>query len=138
MSGRGAASAKAGGVMTSPTQRSLAALRKDGWLCQVVEHFNSFAKVRQDLFGFIDVLALRGNITLGVQTTDMTSVSKRLAKIRSSPHLAAVLAAGWRVEVHGWRKPTKTIRTWRQRVVQVLATDIPGNPVEDLLDGDVS
>jgi len=42
----------------SPTARTLKALRDGGATCQVVEHWNSFAKIRQDLFGCIDVLVL--------------------------------------------------------------------------------
>jgi hypothetical protein len=103
----------------SPTARSLKALRADGWLCAIVEKWNRFAGVRQDLYGFIDLLCVRGGETLAVQATTAGHVAHRLAKIRGSKHLAAVLEAGWRVEVHGWAKPTKTIRTWRQRVVIV-------------------
>src|SRR5271167_4627948 len=42
----------------SPTQRSLKLLRERGWTCQVVERWNQWAKVRQDLFGCLDILAI--------------------------------------------------------------------------------
>jgi carbonic anhydrase len=105
----------------SPTQRSLAALRAADWLCAAVEHWNPHAMRRVDLYGFVDILAVKPGMTLAVQTTTASNVAARVAKIRESPHLARVLAAGWRVEVHGWARPTKTIRTWRQRVVPILA-----------------
>jgi len=114
----------------SPTQRSLAALRATDWLCAVVEHWNHHAKIRQDLYGFVDILAVKPGITLAVQTTTASNVAARVAKIRESPHLARVLAAGWRVEVHGWARPTKRIRVWRLRVVPV----VPGED-RDVWDG---
>jgi hypothetical protein len=42
----------------SPTQRTLAECRKRGWVCQVVEKWNPHARIRQDLFGCIDIVAL--------------------------------------------------------------------------------
>ena len=45
-------------MATSPTQLSLKKLREEGYTVAVVEHWNSFARIRQDLFGFIDLLAL--------------------------------------------------------------------------------
>jgi hypothetical protein len=44
--------------MSSPTQRSLAECRKRGYTAQVVEKWNSHAKVRVDLFGVIDIVAI--------------------------------------------------------------------------------
>jgi len=105
----------------SPTQHTLKALRKAGWTCAIVEKWNAHIMIRQDLFGFIDILALRGPETLAVQTTDASSVSKRVDKILESPNLAPVLTAGWRVEVHGWKRPTKTLPKWRQRIVPITA-----------------
>lgn len=99
----------------SPTQRSLKALRAKGWLCAIVEHWNPHVGIRQDLFGCIDILALKDGVTLAVQTTTASNVAARLAKIRANPKLPELVKA-WRVEVHGWAKPTKTIRVWRQRV----------------------
>lgn len=109
--------------MTSPTQRSLAYLRAAGWTAEVVERWNPHARVRHDLFGFIDIMAVRGSETLAVQTTSGSGVSARLRKIAEQPRLADVRAAGWLVHVHGWRKVklkrgAKTMR-WACRVVDV-------------------
>ena len=42
-----------------PTQRTLARLRQEGALeVAIVEHWNPHARIRQDLFGFIDILAI--------------------------------------------------------------------------------
>lgn len=88
----------------SPTARSLEYLREAGYTCQVVEYWHAFAKIRIDLFGFIDILALRGEETLAVQSTSGDNVAHRVTKIAESKHLPAVRAAGWTIKVHGWRK----------------------------------
>lgn len=90
--------------MPSPTQRSLALLRAEGYTVAIVEHWNAFAKIRQDLFGFVDLVALRPGETLAVQTTSGDNVNKRIAKIVEHDNLPRVLEAGWIVEVHGWAK----------------------------------
>jgi len=89
---------------TSPTKRTLAEMRKRGFFCTVVERWNSFTKQRVDLFGFVDVLCLGENEIIGVQATDFTSVSKRIAKIADHENTAAVRKAGIRILVHGWGK----------------------------------
>ena len=88
----------------TPTQRTLAKLRADGWTPAVVEHWNAHARIRQDLFGFIDILALRDGETLAVQATSGSNVSARVAKIAASETAPIVRKAGWRIEVWGWRK----------------------------------
>lgn len=87
----------------SPTQRSLAKLRAEGYTAEVVEQNIPHARTKRDLFGFIDIIAIRGAETLAVQTTSVDHVSHRVVKIECSKHLDAVRAAGWRISVHGWR-----------------------------------
>lgn len=89
---------------TSPTQRSLEKLRDAGYTCAVLEHWNAFARRRIDAFGFVDILALRDNEILAVQTTSATNVSARVRKITDHENIAAVRKAGIRVEVWGWVK----------------------------------
>lgn len=88
----------------SPTTRSLALLRSEGYLAEVVERWVPGANVRRDLFGIGDVVALRGSETLLVQTTSASNVPARVTKIADAPTTAAVRDAGWRIEVHGWEK----------------------------------
>lgn len=88
----------------TPTQLSLRHLRADGWTAEVVEHWNSHAGIRQDLFGFVDIIALRGPDTLAVQTTSAANVASRVKKIALCQHVGAVREAGWFLHVHGWRK----------------------------------
>jgi hypothetical protein len=85
----------------SPTQRTLAHLRKDGWRVQVVEHWNAFARRRIDLFGVIDLVAVRPGETLGVQATSGANVSARVSKSRESEGLRAWLEAGNTFRVFG-------------------------------------
>tara|TARA_R110000851_G_scaffold93777_3_gene204164 strand:- start:1102 stop:1413 length:312 start_codon:yes stop_codon:yes gene_type:complete len=71
----------------SPTQRTLKKLRDSGDypLVAIVERWNAFAKIRQDLFGIIDLLAIdiKGN-TVGIQVTSYSNVSARLKKMEDS------------------------------------------------------
>lgn len=88
----------------SPTVRSLEKLRAEGYLCQIVERWNPYARIRQDLFGIGDILAIREGETLLVQTTSRGNVAARVTKIQESEHLDKILAAGWKITVHGWGK----------------------------------
>lgn len=89
----------------TPTQRSLKLLRSEGWLVAVVEKWNSHVKIRQDLFGFGDLLAVRGDLVMLVQTTSGSNVAARRQKIIDTPASATWLAGVWReIEIHGWRK----------------------------------
>jgi hypothetical protein len=113
----------------TPTKRSLKLLREEGYTVQVVERWNAFAKVRQDLFGFIDLVALNPNGGIvGVQTTTAKNLAARIAKIRAEPQALAWLRAGGRIEVHGWRrsKPGSRRSEWVvERQVLTLRTPTP-------------
>lgn len=91
----------------TPTSRTLKYLRDDGWTAEVVEKWIPGANIRKDLFGFIDVMAIRDDETLAVQVTSGGNVSARIKKIEDIETLAAVRKAGWGIEVHGWRKNAK-------------------------------
>lgn len=88
----------------SPTSRSLAELRKRGYpLVQVVEKWNPHARVRQDLFGVVDVLAV-GEDIVAVQATSRSNVASRVTKIAESEATPHLRKAGIRLLVHGWSK----------------------------------
>lgn len=101
----------------TPTQRTLERLRADGWVAAVVEKWNPAVKRRNDLFGFIDVLAIREGETLAVQATSGSNVASRITKIGESEHVGAVRRAGWRIQVWGWRK--NAAGRWTLRVEDV-------------------
>lgn len=90
---------------TSPTQRTLTEMRSRGYVCEVTEKWNPFAKVRQDLFGFIDVLCLGNGEIVGVQATSSDNVAARVRKIAEHDNVAAVRRASMRILVHGWDGP---------------------------------
>lgn len=94
-------------MSSSPTQRSKALLESQGYKVEVVERYNSFVKRRFDLFGFIDLLAIKPGETVGVQTTSYSNLSARVRKIADHENVDAVREAGWKILVHGWRKNAK-------------------------------
>lgn len=93
-------------ILVTPTQRSLAYLRAQGYRVAVVEHWNPHAKVRQDLFGIVDVLAIGKGITLAVQCTSDNggNVSARVKKASDHESTPWIRDAGWSFEIHGWKK----------------------------------
>ena len=103
--------------MTSPTQRSLKYLRDEGYTAEVVEHWNPHARIRQDLFGIIDIVAVKPGETLAVQTTSSAHVAERVRKIAESPNVGVIREAGWTIHVHGWAK--KANGRWELRTVDV-------------------
>lgn len=90
--------------MSSSTPRPLALIRDRCYTATVVERWNPFARVCQDLFGFVDVLAVGHRHTVAVQTTSYLNMSSRVRKIYDSAALPVLMAAGWQVAIHGWRK----------------------------------
>lgn len=115
----------------TPTQRSLAKLRADGWTVCVVEKWIPATPagykgriLRSDAFGFGDLLAAKVGVpgsTL-VQTTSGSNVAARIAKIKGIAEAGIWMAAGNRIEVHGWRKVGERgkRKLWECRV-EVLA-----------------
>jgi len=100
----------------SPTERSLKYLRKLGYTAVVTERWNPFAKIRQDLFGIVDILAVRRGETLGVQCTSHANVASRVNKVADHESTPKLREAGWRLAVHGW-KPG--VRQPEPRIVDV-------------------
>ncbi len=92
--------------MGSPTSRSLDWCRKRGGIAQVVERFNSYAKIRIDLFGIIDLIWIPSDHSAiyGIQATSGDNVAHRSEKALQEPRLRAWLRATGRFEVWGWRK----------------------------------
>lgn len=103
-------------MSTSPTQLSLKHMREQGYLAAVTEKWNPFAKIRQDLFGIVDVLAVGEGGTVAVQCTSASNVASRVTKIADSDSTPFIRKAGWRFEVHGWKKVKGR---WIVRVVDV-------------------
>ena len=89
----------------SPAQLSLQALRERGYSVEMVEHYNYFTHRRKDLWGFIDILAVKENSVLAVQVAGgMGEKSKHLDKISKSEIFPIVKSSGIKIELHIWRK----------------------------------
>jgi len=101
-----------GALLSSPTSRTLALLRKEGWTAEVTERWNPHSKTRKDLGGGIDVLAWHagskhghfpGEI-MGVQACAGASHATRKTKLLKEPKMALWLCARGRLEVWSWSK----------------------------------
>lgn len=92
----------------SPTMRTLAKLRADGWTCAIVERWNPHAMIRQDLYGFCDILAIKPGVgILAVQACAGASLAARRTKLYSEPRVRTWIASGGLVALHAWRKHGK-------------------------------
>lgn len=88
----------------SPTQLSKRQLVKEGYLVEITEHWNAFARVRKDLFDFIDLLGVKEGELLGIQTTSASNMNARIKKILEHPNYKLIKSTGLRIVVHGWFK----------------------------------
>jgi hypothetical protein len=95
---------------TSPTQRTLAYLRKLNWQVAVTEHWQAVPKhpaggVRKDLWNFGDILAIGPSGThVIIQTTSGSGTAARETKIELIPEARRWLASRGQILVIGWRK----------------------------------
>lgn len=111
----------------TPTARTLAWLRKEGYTAAVVEKWNCHTRIRQDLFGFADVLAFRQGEWLLVQATSGSNTSSRVAKITANDTAKVWIDSGGRILVVGWRElvayrkdGTKAARKrWIPKIIEV-------------------
>lgn len=91
--------------MSSMTTRTLDFLREKGFTVAVVEKWNSYVKVRQDLWGFADIIAFNRFNVLLVQTTSGPNVLSRIKKTLAEPRaLLWAEGPGRRIFVIGWTK----------------------------------
>lgn len=90
----------------SPTARSLARLRADGYIVCVVEKFNNFSKTRVDAFGFGDILAVhpeRKGAFLIQATTGDNAAARRQKILQLPDALWWLLAKNW-IILDAWAK----------------------------------
>lgn len=112
----------------SPTKRSLDFLRQQGATVEVVEHWNHFARIRQDLLGFADLLVLKpGEPPLLVQVTTRGHQAARADKIISLPAARIWLECGGKIAVHGWAQvgAAGKRKVWDVTVRPVTLADLP-------------
>lgn len=96
---------------STPTQKTLYRLKMENYTIAIVERWNPHARIRQDLFGFIDILALRNQTTLAIQTCSRSDIASHRTKILEHPNLPPVLGAGWVMQIWGWKDHTVRIET---------------------------
>ena len=97
----------------SPTARTLKELRSQGFVAEVVEHYNSFSRKRHDLFSLFDILAIREGRTLGLQVTTESNNSARKNKMmHETSHTRLWLSAHNDCELWTWKKIK---HRWRYR-----------------------
>lgn len=101
--------------MTTPNQRSKELLEAEGFIVGLVERYNSWSQTRHDLFGFVDLIAVRAGETVAIQATSDTNLSHRRRKLEGCETVPVCIAAGWRIEIHGWKKRA---RRWSCRRVE--------------------
>lgn len=110
----------------SPTQRTLKYLRDRGYTVAVTERWNPHAKVRNDLFGWIDLVALEPDTAIiGIQCTSGANVSARVEKIKVSEEARTWQSCGGKVVVIGWRKVKAGAKkaTWQPRMIGMIPRD---------------
>lgn len=123
---------------TSPTQRTIKALRKDGFECGVVERFNPHGGphgIRQDLFGFIDVIAVSTEGVIGVQCCAGSGHAAHKTKILANDIAPQWIRAGGRIQIWSWSKKklkrgAKAMR-WQPRMEELTALDLPVKETTD-------
>lgn len=127
---------------TSPTQRALALCKREGWRAGITEKWNQWARIRQDLFGFCDLVVLDGMPgVIAIQVTSGANVPARVKKLDANPAVMDWLRAGGRVEVWGFRKiggrgkaKRWALRRVRARLLEAGEVKINGQWVRNQMD----
>ena len=121
-------------MAASPSARTLGLLRKEGYMAGTVERRLPRGFTTVDLFGCIDILAVRpGSPVLGVQATSQSNTSARFKKSIAVPQLRIWLEAGCVFEVWGWslRGAAGIRKRWGVTRRAVLMSDLPVLEVTD-------
>jgi len=97
------------------TQRTLKYLKEQGYTCGMVEKWNPHVKIRQDLFGIIDIIAMQRGILIGVQSCAGSGHAAHRNKIYASPHYEI-----WRTCAPLWLISwTKKNNRWQMRLEEL-------------------
>jgi hypothetical protein len=92
----------------NPTQRTLKYYRDQGYICEVVERWiinprHPAGGFRKDYLGIIDIIAIKGEETLGIQSCGQ-AFAEHDRKILAEPNTEEWLAGGRGLVLIGWRK----------------------------------
>lgn len=120
----------------SPTQRSLKLMRSRGYTAAVTERWNPHAKIRQDLFGFIDIVAVSPDVhgVTAVQACGSGGMSSHRKKIAGIEAARVWLRSGNHLLVQEWvrRPPLKGKARLRIELREHLVTMDELGPVEQV------
>ena len=122
--------------MTTPTQRTLRALRELGRICGITEHWQAIPThpgggYRKDLFGFVDVISLdpeRGVVAIQSCGQSFAQHERKILDSECTENVIAWLRTPrGAVELWGWRK-VKLKRggkamVWRPRIREFTLSD---------------
>lgn len=113
------------GEAMTPTQRALKDLRALAFMAQVVERWNPHAKVRQDLFGCIDIVAIGHGMIIGVQVCAGASHAARRKKMLDEPAMYRWLGCGGKLELWSYSKrgARGKRKTWQLRRESIRLAD---------------
>jgi hypothetical protein len=106
-------------------QRTLQKLKSQGLTCAVAEKWNPHVGphgIRQDLFGFIDIIAICTDPPEGIIAVQSctTQFAEHKAKILGNSNAVLWLQAGGRIQLWGWRKLKEGGRLrWQPRVEEI-------------------
>lgn len=110
------------------TQLTLKHLRKQGYTCAIAEKWNAHFGIRQDLFGFIDIVAIREGSIVGVQSTSEGQRRAHYKKIIALDTARDWLTAGGEIWLVTWqrRETGKTCR-YDYTLMKIDHGDFPAN-----------
>jgi hypothetical protein len=127
----------------SSVQRTLRSLRNQGCICDIAEKFNAYAGphgIRQDLFGFIDLIALYPDGIVAIQACGSDFAAHK-RKVLENEYAVEWLRSGGKIEIWGWRKVKlkrggKAMR-WSARVEEITEKHFaPASPEDPTSEGE--
>ena len=126
----------------SPTQRTLALLRSQGFKPWVVERFLGYAGKfgkRQDMYGIIDVIAILPDETLGVQCCSGTGSEhwNKLTDEKNQECRDWIANPDRKLQIWGWRQLRKKglTKAGKKKKGKIWVPKILNITLEDLEDG---
>lgn len=115
----------------SPTQRTLKHYRDKGLTCAIVEKWNPHMRIRQDMFGIIDIVALHPTAgVVGIQSTGSAFRSHYLKLTQEKANICRtwLQTPGTTLILIGWRKVKKVrgqkIMIWKPRIQEITLQDL--------------
>jgi hypothetical protein len=110
----------------SPLQRTLAFLRKEGYIVGITEKWNPHAHIRQDFCGFADCLAFTAGVK-GVLAVNAMLLRNRNVhdKFNQNEALRVWLEAGNRFAMFQWHKigPRGKRKIWKVQIVHSIMNE---------------